>query len=154
MRPLALTIVMSFLAGILSNVLLEIFLKNRVPLLGSFAGLELSHNPGIAFGMRLPPLLQTILIVIALIVVGWLALQSVDPRKNANYQLSIINDQTGYGLIMGGGLANLLDRAMDGLVTDYIQVGSFPVFNVADSCISIGVAILLLEVLVSRKRKL
>jgi signal peptidase II len=48
------------------------------------------------------------------------------------------------GLQLGGALGNLISRLTVGAVTDFISVGKFPVFNVADSSISIGVAVLLL----------
>jgi signal peptidase II len=50
------------------------------------------------------------------------------------------------GLQFGGALGNLIDRLTIGWVTDFVSVGSFPVFNVADACISIGVAVLLVGV--------
>ena len=51
------------------------------------------------------------------------------------------------GLQMGGALGNVIDRLMfEGRVTDFISIGAFPVFNVADSSITIGVLILLLGV--------
>ncbi len=51
------------------------------------------------------------------------------------------------GLQMGGALGNVIDRLMfDGRVTDFISVGLFPVFNIADSSITIGVLVLLLGV--------
>jgi signal peptidase II len=49
------------------------------------------------------------------------------------------------GMQMGGALGNVVDRLFQGgVVTDFISVGDFPVFNIADSSISVGVAILLL----------
>ncbi len=45
-------------------------------------------------------------------------------------------------LQLGGAIGNLIDRLALGTVTDFISVGRFPVFNVADSSISIGVAVL------------
>lgn len=48
---------------------------------------------------------------------------------------------------LGGAVGNLVDRVVMGTVTDFISVGNFAVFNVADSSISVGVAILLLAVL-------
>jgi signal peptidase II len=48
---------------------------------------------------------------------------------------------------LGGAVGNLVDRVTMGTVTDFISVGNFAVFNVADSSISVGVAILLLAVL-------
>ena len=49
---------------------------------------------------------------------------------------------------LGGALGNMIDRIQYGYVIDFISVKNFPVFNIADSCISIGVAILLFGVLV------
>jgi len=48
---------------------------------------------------------------------------------------------------LAGAVGNLIDRITMGTVTDFISVGNFAVFNVADSSISVGVAILLLTVL-------
>jgi signal peptidase II len=45
-----------------------------------------------------------------------------------------------------GAAGNLIDRLLAGKVTDFISVGVFPVFNIADSSISIGVVVLLLGV--------
>lgn len=50
------------------------------------------------------------------------------------------------GLQLGGALGNMIDRLTVGQVTDFISVGNFPVFNVADSSITIGVIVLLLGV--------
>ena len=50
------------------------------------------------------------------------------------------------GLQLGGALGNAIDRVLVGHVTDFISVGNFPVFNVADSSITIGVLVLLLGV--------
>lgn len=56
---------------------------------------------------------------------------------------------------LGGALGNLIDRIRFGPVTDFIAVGAFPVFNVADASITVGVAILLLCLwLLERKEKL
>lgn len=50
------------------------------------------------------------------------------------------------GLQLGGAAGNLIDRLLMGKVTDLISIGVFPVFNIADSSISIGVVVLLLGV--------
>ena len=100
----------------------------------SAVGLHLSENPGIAFGLRLPPFLQSLLIVAGLIIVATLG-----------WRNSSIRVRLACGMVLGGGLANLLDRLRDGLVTDYIKVGSFPVFNIADSWITVGVLLLILD---------
>ncbi len=46
------------------------------------------------------------------------------------------------GLQFGGAVGNLIDRLAQRTVTDFISVGSFPVFNIADASISLGVAVL------------
>ncbi|HSB02452.1 MAG TPA: signal peptidase II, partial [Anaerolineales bacterium] len=47
---------------------------------------------------------------------------------------------------MGGAIGNLIDRLTVGRVTDFISIGTFPVFNIADSSISVGCVVLLLGV--------
>lgn len=59
------------------------------------------------------------------------------PRKDWPLRLAM-------GLQMGGAIGNLIDRLYRGYVTDFISVWTFPVFNIADASISIGVAILIL----------
>lgn len=139
--------------SILLSLLSRQFLSERIPLAGSFAGLELSFNPGVAFGISFSPLLQVSLIMIALLVVAWMAFWSVRlPRTHC--EPMVRSYALAYGLILGGGIANIVDRIPDGLVTDYFQIGTFPIFNMADSCITIGAGLLLWETLwKSGKRK-
>lgn len=62
----------------------------------------------------------------------------------------------GLSLVLGGAIGNLIDRALLGYVTDFIQVwfGSwpFPAFNIADSAISVGAALLLIDALLRREK--
>lgn len=147
MRLLSITTGVSLLLSVASALLIDLFLVARIPLLGSFVGFELSHNPGIAFGFRLPPVLQEILIAVALVIVGIIAVRHV--RQVAGCKLPTIS----FGLILGGGIANIIDRIPDGLVTDFIQIGTFPTFNIADSCITVGAALLLWEGWRQQKKK-
>lgn len=112
-------------------------MTRRIALLGPHVGLVLTHNPGIAYGIRIPSPWQELLIGIALVLILLLAL------REAVLPLT----QIGFGFIIGGAIANIVDRAVDGLVTDYIQVGSFYIFNVADSAITIGALLLFLSLL-------
>jgi len=63
----------------------------------------------------------------------------------------------GLSFVLGGAIGNLIDRAMMGYVTDFIQVwfGSwaFPSFNVADSAISVGAALLIIDAFLASKEK-
>ncbi len=50
------------------------------------------------------------------------------------------------GLLVGGALSNLIDRVLLGSVIDFIKLPDWPAFNVADSCITVGVVILVLVI--------
>lgn len=56
-------------------------------------------------------------------------------------------------VLLGGAVGNLIDRLTVGHVTDFASIGDFPVFNVADACISIGVVILFIGMWVQEKNK-
>ncbi|MGA8206563.1 MAG: signal peptidase II [Candidatus Dormiibacterota bacterium] len=59
--------------------------------------------------------------------------------------------QVGVGLLLGGAIANAVDRVTQGYVVDFIQLPHWPVFNVADSGISIGVAILVVRIILASR---
>lgn len=57
------------------------------------------------------------------------------------------------GLQLGGAIGNLIDRVTLGSVTDFISVGNFAVFNIADASISIGVAILIIGMWIKEREQ-
>lgn len=134
MLPLLLTALIAILLSVGVNVIAE-SIQKPIHIIGSFITLHLVHNPGIAFSVLLPASIQTILIFSALLLVTVVAIRTKKDRLSS----------IAFGLIIGGAIANLIDRIPDGVVTDYISVGTFPIFNVADSCISIGAGILIRE---------
>lgn len=138
-----LTAFVSSIASLLSALAADILLGDRIPLLGDFAGLFYIRNPGVAFGIDLPSIVEPIVIGIALVCVIVFAVRS-------KTRIS----QFGFGLIIGGAFANIVDRLHDGFVTDFFQVSRFPIFNVADSCITIGVVLLLIEALIDSRKNL
>ncbi len=142
MQRLYVTFGIAFLASFVSKLAADAWLQGKSLLLSDFVGLHYTQNPGIAFGIRLPEQWQTGVIVLAMMLVGIAAWRSARTRS----------EHLGFGLILGGALGNVVDRLPDGLVTDFFRVGSFPVFNVADSCITIGVTVLLLEGLLTGRR--
>jgi signal peptidase II len=96
------------------------------------------YNSGAAFGMfQNGNLVFTILafIVIAAIIYYYPQVEADD------WTLKLA-----MGLQLAGASGNLIDRLMVGKVTDFISVGAFPVFNIADSSITVGVVVLLLGV--------
>lgn len=135
LRLLLLAVLLSGALTLLCAWLAEQYLTERIAIIGSFAGFVLAHNPGIAFSITFPPLLQHLLIAAALVAVIIVALRSNQTRLSA----------VGFGFIIGGALGNVIDRIPDGLVTDFLQVGTFSIFNIADSFITVGVGLLLLH---------
>jgi len=97
------------------------------------------HNSGAAFGSFQG--YSWIFSVLAFVVAGLIIYYY--PRVEAqDWWLKLA-----MGMQMGGALGNVVDRLFrQGQVTDFISIGTFPVFNVADSSISVGVAVLLLGV--------
>lgn len=93
-------------------------------------------NTGAAFGM-LPGLSTVFTILAILVAVVILYYFPQVPRTDWALRLAM-------SLQFGGAIGNLIDRLTEGHVTDFISVGTFPVFNIADASISVGVAILLL----------
>lgn len=93
-------------------------------------------NTGAAFGMlqSFGGVFTVLAILVALAILYYFPQV---PRQDSALRLAM-------GLQFGGALGNLIDRLTIGHVTDFVSVGSFPVFNVADSSISIGVVVLIL----------
>ena len=55
-------------------------------------------------------------------------------------------------IMLGGAIGNLIDRFTLGYVLDFIAVGRFPVFNIADSCVTVGVGLLILALVLEEKK--
>lgn len=103
------------------------------------------YNTGAAFGMFQNG--NTVFTVLAFVVIGAIL-----------YYYPMVEGEEWYlkaamGLQLAGATGNLLDRLQMGKVTDFISVGTFPVFNVADASISIGVVILLLGVWIKERQE-
>ncbi|RPI32909.1 MAG: signal peptidase II [Chloroflexota bacterium] len=102
-------------------------------------------NTGAAFGMFQN--LNSVFIVLAILVS--LAIIYYYPRvPREEWPLRIA-----MGFQLGGAVGNLIDRILQGYVTDYISMFSFAVFNVADASISFGVAVLVLGVWIKERNQ-
>jgi len=142
--PVLLSTVLGALSlSILSTRLADHFLAARISLAGSVIGFERIMNDGIALGIDLPSSLMMILIPAVTVFVCFLAFRSRHDRWTS----------FSFGLIIGGALGNIVDRLNDGHVTDFIQIGWWPLFNIADSCITVGVLLLLLQELKTKKKE-
>jgi signal peptidase II len=149
LRWLALTLFV-VLADRLTKALIESRTAEgwRHELIHNFIYLVHSKNPGIAFSMfanSQSPWLRTGLIVLSLVFIAALAWLLVSSKQVTWRTLA------GLSLLIGGAAGNLTDRILHGAVTDFFEVWfgtyQYPSFNVADSAITIGAILVLLDVL-------
>ncbi len=117
-------------------------------LIRNFIYLVHSKNPGIAFSMfanSQSPWLRIALITLSILFIAALAWLLITSKSITWRSLA------GLSLLIGGAAGNLTDRIVHGAVTDFFEVwiGSYryPAFNVADSAITIGAILVLLDVL-------
>lgn len=129
-----------FLDRIVKHILLRnFFFGTSFPLIGRFVYFNLTGNSGAAFSML--PGRNILLIWASVIALGAILFFSEKISKDRCLSIFV-------GLIAGGILGNLYDRIVYGFVVDFIDLGIWPVFNIADSCITIGaigLAIILLR---------
>jgi len=98
-------------------------------------GLTLAHNTGVAFGLAGGAGAGLVLVTLAaLALIAYVF--GRDPERKGMW--------VAVGLLAGGALGNLIDRLVAGEVTDYIVVGSWPPFNLADIAITAGVVLMVL----------
>jgi signal peptidase II len=122
-----------------------------VPVIPGFLRLVHTENPGAAFSFLSegnPILRSFVLIGVSAVVLCLVA--SALWKNNPNFATPLV--RTGLALILGGAAGNLYDRVIFGTVTDFIEVyhgaWTFPVFNVADSAITVGAVLLLFDMLI------
>ncbi|HET9847486.1 MAG TPA: signal peptidase II [Candidatus Dormibacteraeota bacterium] len=101
--------------------------------------LEVTRNAGAAFGIfqnfTFGFLVISAVVMVAILIYYWRL-----PQGDWTARL-------GLSLVFGGALSNAYDRAVKGSVIDFIKVPHWPIFNVADSAVTVGVAVLLIGTL-------
>ena len=118
----------------------NMFLGQNIPVWGNFFNLTYVHNYGGAFGIKLGSRYFYIIaaIVATVVMVMWLL-----QKKHTNIGI------TGISLMFGGAMGNLWDRVTFGKVIDYLNFGigdsRWPFFNIADSAITAGIVLLMID---------
>jgi signal peptidase II len=126
----------------------------RHQVVANFIYLVHSQNPGVAFGVLADSAsiwTRVALIAGSVVVIAMLAWMLVANRSGGALSAA------GLALLLGGATGNVTDRIMHGGVTDFFEVwlGSYrwPAFNVADSAIAIGAALLIIDVLFGSRQQ-
>ncbi len=151
-RWLGIAVVIAVLDQITKEVILGRFTEGEAYPVTSFFSIVLAFNTGAAFsflansgGWQRPFFIA--IAVTAVVVITWLL------RKHSDESLFSL----GLSLILGGAIGNLWDRVWLGKVVDfllfYYHDWHWPAFNLADSAISVGAAILILDSLSGSKRR-
>lgn len=121
---------------------------NSITLINGIIGLTYLENKGAAFGLWNSRFLLICLnILIIFVVIKLLRSKTYEFTKQM---------KTAYSLILAGGITNLIDRLFRGFVIDYIDINQlfyYPVFNLADICIIVGVVIIMITVLIKTLQK-
>lgn len=115
---------------------------HSIPVIKGMLHLTYVENTGVAFGLmrnQRPFLILVGIIVCALIIIFY--------KKSVNKEVML---RIALALILGGSFGNLFDRIFYGHVIDYIDFRVFPVFNLADISINIGIALILLDQFIRR----
>lgn len=112
-------------------------LNQSIPVIENVFHLTYVLNPGAAFGILAD---KTIFFILAtLIVVGFIGFYYYrTPREKTWLRLGLV-------LLLGGALGNLIDRVRTSHVVDFFDFRIWPVFNIADIAISVGVGLLILD---------
>jgi signal peptidase II len=127
-------------------VVAEMDLYETIPVVPGLLSLTHIRNTGVAFGMfnsaefAYKPIVVSVLALAALVGVGLYASQLPSANRLA---------RVGLALILGGAAGNLIDRARQGYVVDFVDAywnnWHFWAFNAADAAISVGVSLLVID---------
>jgi signal peptidase II len=114
-----------------------------------------SQNTGAAWSMLAGQ--RWFLVLVSIGVAIFIALMA---RDFARHQPARVLPLCALGFIFGGAIGNLIDRIAFGVVTDFIDLGTpvrfietFPIFNIADSALTVGVILLALHFVIEREEK-
>jgi len=118
-----------------------------LPIIRNFLHMTLVHNTGIAFGLFRD---QGIVFIIIPIIAVFLLIYNISYYQRHREEISWTYCLA-FSLILGGAIGNLIDRVYYGYVIDFIDFQIWPVFNIADSAITIGAVMIAVKCIPRRK---
>lgn len=123
----------------------NILLNQSLPVIKNIFHLTLIHNTGAAFGIFKNH--NYLFIFISILAILFIYLQS---RKEKSTEMIL---KVSLALISSGTIGNLIDRIYFGYVIDFLDLRIWPVFNIADSSITVGAILLAYSILKSKNQK-
>jgi signal peptidase II len=122
------------------------------PVVDGFWDWELAENRGAAFstlaGQAAGQIVLALIAAIALVAIGIVAARTRPEQRTK---------RLGLAMVAGGALGNLVDRVRDGSVTDFVRWRihghAWPIFNVADAALLLGIALLFIDGVVARRTR-
>ena len=123
----------------------DMFLGQSIPLIHGFFHLTYIRNTGGAFGiMRNSTNLFIVISVIVIIFIIYFLFE----EKNKDALILVFS-----ALVLGGALSNLIDRIRLGYVIDFLDFLVWPVFNIADAAISVGMVMLFIRIIFKKEKE-
>ncbi|MCK4917291.1 MAG: signal peptidase II [Candidatus Omnitrophica bacterium] len=138
------TILVFLLDYLIKNYLRLNFSFQSLPIIKNIFHITIVFNEGAAFGMLRGKTHLLIVIGIIFLSIFYLILKSEKNKSLLFFAAS--------GMIFGGAISNLYDRIVLGFVVDYLDFRIWPVFNLSDTCISVGAGLLILQSIHKHKK--
>lgn len=139
------------IVGVLADQLSKLWVASAlpyeasIPIIGDFFSLRYIHNEGAAWSIMSGRVgLLLIITVIVTVVIAWLLWKT--PKENRLLRFS-------YALLIAGALGNIIDRVRLGYVIDFLAFPNFPVFNIADCCVTVSIGLIIILTLLDIKRE-
>jgi len=125
-------------------ILSTLTLGQSLPIIPSVLHLTYVQNTGAAFGLF--ENMTAVLAVLSCLAAAWIVRELRTGRMRHDDRIWAL------ALVLGGAIGNLIDRTVYGYVVDFIDLRVWPVFNMADAAITIGVLWLLIPAVLQRRR--
>lgn len=146
--PLTAAIVIALDAATKFWALQNLHFGESQPFIPGLLKLTLTTNTGGAFGIgrQFKEVMTLLPMLICAGLIYWIY------KRESSGQLLSKMEQAGFGMVIGGALGNIADRLIQGRVTDFLDFAfiDFPIFNVADALIDVGIALILISSLSDR----
>ncbi len=136
-------VVVFFADRILKNFLIKELSKTGEFSFGEFLTIHVFPNKGIAFGIPVGGALLYVFLVVVFVILLVLYIKYLRNDK--------VISVAALGMVIGGALGNIVDRIRFGYVVDYVDFHVFPIFNLADLFIVIGILILVWRMVFENK---